>query len=318
MEPTTLKLSEVTIRPEDARKIMELALMKISDNYSNVALNSTGFYRETIKQKKDYLSISEAIVDIYKAPYDMDFDEDRVKVYKGRKSFDVKKADTVAVKLQGGPYISLMFDVVKNPYSLISLEEIHLYDFSITDIKPINEKINYEITFKPRIISSDIPVYNGRFYIDVKTLAISTVEFSLDLSDPENSAQLFVRKKPSGLKMLPTYTNYLVSYIERNGKYYFNYSRSEINFKCKWQKRLFNSNYSIMAEMAITDWSNEKAEKYALKESLKKTAVFEQEVTAFTDDNFWGEFNLIEPDQSIQSALKKYGKKLMREKNEQK
>ncbi len=315
MEPTSVNLEEVTIRPEDGRLIMELALEKIPENYSKQALNSIGFYRETIKQRKDYLSISEALVDIYKASYNKDFEEDKVKIYKGRKSSDVKKADTLAVKLQGGPYISLLFDVVKNPYVLISHDVIALYDFSVSDIKTIDDKLNYEISFKPRVQNSDEPLYNGRYFIDVKSLAITSAEFSLDLSEPEKSAQMFVKKKPAGLKLTPTSTSYIVAYKERNGKYYFNYSRSEVSFKCKWQKKLFNSNYSIMSEMAITDWVAEKAEKFTMKESLKKNNVFEEEVTAFTDDNFWGEFNTIEPEQSIQSAIKKYGKKLMREKN---
>lgn len=315
LEPKFINIDEVTVRPEDARRIMELALAKVPENYSKSALNSTGFYRETIKQRKDYLSISEALVDIYKSGYTQDFDEDKVKIYKGRKSSDVKKADTLAVKLQGGPYISLLFDIAKNPYVLISEEVIGLYDFTITDIKTIDEKLNYEISFRPRIENSDEPLYIGRYYIDVKSLAISSAEFSLDLSDPEKMAQMFVKKKPVGLKLTPTNTSYIVSYKERDGKYYFNYSRSEVYFKCKWQKRLFNSNYSVMSEMAITDWSSDKAEKFTMKESLKKTNVFEDEVTAFTDENFWGEYNTIEPDQSIEAALKKYGKKLMKSKN---
>ncbi len=316
LEPTIINLDEVTVRPEDARKLVEMALDRVPENYSKSPLNSTGFYRETIKQRKDYLAISEALVDIYKSSYVSDFDEDKVKIYKGRKSSDVKKADTVAVKLQGGPYISLLFDIAKNPYVLISDEVIALYDFTITDIKTIDDKVNYEISFKPRVTNSDYPLYFGKYYIDVKSLAFTSAEFSVDLSDPIKSAQMFVKKKPAGLKLTPTSTSYIVSYIERNGKYYFNYSRSEVNFKCKWQKKLFNSNYTVMSEMAITDWVGDKAEKYSYKESLKKTNIFEQEVTAFTDDNFWGEYNTIEPEQSIQAAIKKYGKKLMREKTQ--
>lgn len=317
LEPTSIRLDEVTVRPEDARKLIEMALDRIPENYSKAALNSTGFYRETIKQRKDYLSISEALVDIYKSSYVSDFEEDKVKIYKGRKSSEVKKADTIAVKLQGGPYISLLFDIAKNPYVLISDEVLPLYEFSITDIKTIDDKVNYEISFKPRVTNSDQPLYYGRYYVDVKSLAFSSAEFSVDLSDPDKSAQMFVRKKPAGLKLIPTSTSYIVSYIERNGKFYFNYSRSEVNFRCKWQKKLFNSNYTIMSELAITDWSVDKAEKYTYKESLKKTNIFEEEVTAFTDENFWGEFNTIEPEQSIQAALKKYGKRLMRERNKQ-
>jgi hypothetical protein len=318
LEPTTVNLQEVTIRPEDARKIIELTLSSIPNNYSKDPLNSLGFYRETIKQKKEYLSISEALVDIYKASYIRGYDEDRVKIYKGRKSNNVKKADTLAVKMEGGPYISLMFDVAKNPSVLITIEDLPLYEFTLTNIKSIDDKLNYEISFTPRVLNSDNPVYSGKYYIDVKNLAITSVEFSLDLTDPDKAASMFIKKRPAGLRMTPTSTSYIVNYIEKNGKYYYNYSRSEVSFKCKWQRRFFNSNYAIMAEMAITDWSADNVEKFPYKESLKKNSVFEEEVTAFTDDNFWGEFNTIEPDQNIEVALKKYGKKLMKEKSNNK
>lgn len=315
LEPSSVNVNEVTVRPEDARKLISLAIEKIPQNFSVNALNSTGFYRETIKKRRDYLSISEALVDIYKGSYTKAIDDDKVKIYKGRKSSNVKHADTLAVKLQGGPYISLLFDVAKNPFVLISNEDIYQYDFSITDIKTIDNKLMYEVSFTPRVDNPDYPMYKGKYYIDVKSLAIASVEFNMDLSDPEKAAKMFVKRKPAGLKLTPTNTNYIVTYKEINGKYYFNYSRSEVDFKCNWKKRLFNTNYTIMAELAITDWVTADVEKFKMKESLKKNNVFEEEVTAFTDDNFWGEHNTIEPDQSIESALKKYGKKLKREKN---
>jgi hypothetical protein len=157
-------------------------------------------------------------------------------------------------------------------------------------------------------------LYQGKYYVDIKTLAINSAEFSMDLSDIEAASSMFVKKKPIGLRLTPTSTSYLISYKQKDGKYYFNYSRSEVNFKCKWNKKLFNSNYSVMSEMAITDWTMEKAEKYSNKEVLKKNAIFEEEVTAFADDNFWGEYNTIEPDESIQSAIEKYSKKLKKNK----
>jgi hypothetical protein len=313
LEPSSVSVSEVTVRPEDARRLVELAMQKVAENYSNNPLNSDGFYRETIKKRKDYLSISEALVDIYKSSYTKEFDEDKVKIYKGRKSSNVKRADTLAVKMQGGPYVSLLFDVVKNPYVLIASTDLYNYDFIVSDIKTVDNKLMYEVSFKPRVIDPDYPMYNGKYFIDVKSLGVSSVEFSLDLSDPDKAARMFVKKKPMGVKITPTNTSYIVTYKEMDGRYFFNYSRSEMTFKCNWKKKLFNSNYSVMAELAITDWSMKPAEKFSYKESLKKTSVFEEEVTAFMDDNFWGEYNTIEPDQSIQTAIKKYGRRLQRE-----
>lgn len=315
LKPSSVNMNEVTVRPEDARKLVELAMEKVAENYSNNPLNSDGFYRETIKKKRDYLSISEALVDIYKGAYTRSADKDRVKIYKGRKSSNVKRADTLAVKMQGGPIISLLFDVVKNPYVLISSTDLYNYKFTVTDIKTVDNKLMYEVSFEPKIEDPDYPMYMGKYFIDVKSLGVSAVEFSMDLSDPAKATRMFVRKKPIGVKITPTHTHYIVNYKEMNGRYFFNYSRSEMKFRCNWKKKLFNSNYTVMSELAITDWSMDPATKFKYKESLKKTSFFEEEVAAFTDDNFWGEYNTIEPDQSIQTAIKKYGKKLKRNKN---
>ncbi len=311
LNPTSVNLSEVTVRPENASALMDKVVAQIAQNYSSEAVMSAGFYRETVKQGRDYLGISEALVDIYKAAYNEDF-EDKIKVFKGRKSSNVKKADTLAVKLQGGPYTALLFDIAKNPYILLDDVLRPYYEYTIVDIKTINESLNYVVEFKPKYIYPDFPMYNGKFYINNNSLAISMVEFSLDISDKDRASEMFVKRKPIGLKLTPISTSYIATYKENNGKYYFSYSRGEFKFKCNWKRKLFNSSYSIMSEIAITDWSSDKIEKFKTKESLSKTAIFEEELTAFTDDNFWGEHNFIEPDESIENALKKYEKQLKR------
>jgi len=52
-----------------------------------------------------------------------------VKIYKGRKASSVKKADTLMVRLQGGPSISMMLDVVKNTDLGIALDNLDNYQF---------------------------------------------------------------------------------------------------------------------------------------------------------------------------------------------
>lgn len=304
-------LKEVTVRPTDAKQIVRDAIEKVHENYSNIAAMYTGFYRETVKQRDSYLSISEAIVDVYKQSY-TSVGNDRVKIYKGRKSSNVKNVDTLAFKLQGGPAVSLLLDVAKNPYVLIDIDVINNYNYELSDLVSINNKLNYMISFKPITFIEEYPSFVGKYYIDAKTLAITSVEFGLDLSDKKKAREFFVRKKPLGLKITPIRTNYWINYKEINGKFYFNYARSEIKFRCNWKKRLFNSNYTIMSEIAMTDWETEKVAKFKYKDSFKKHYVFDEKVSAFTDNDFWGEFNYIEPDQSIESAIKKYSKKFNR------
>jgi hypothetical protein len=313
LEPTPVSLDEVTVRPANAKDLVWNAMKMVAKNYSLIPLNFTAFYRETIKKRRDYISISEAVVDIYKGSYINEYDDDKAKIYKGRKSANVKPSDTLAVRLQGGPYISLLLDIVKNPYVLISEDFIGDYEFELTNILSIANKLNYVVSFKPRVVNSDFPLYEGKYYINVQSLAFTSAEFSLDIEDREKASKFFVKKKPIGLKLVPVRTNYIIKYKENNGKYYYNYARSEVKFKCKWKKKFFNTNYTIMSEMATTDWNIEKADKFNRKEVLKKNNVFAEELTAFMDDDFWGEYNYIEPDESLESAIQKYNRKIKKQ-----
>jgi hypothetical protein len=311
MEPASIDMKAVTIRPEDPTKIVADAIRKISVNYSEKPNMLTGFYRETIKQRRDYISISEAVVDIYKAPYKPISGNDRVKIFKGRKSASVKKADTLAVKLQGGPSVSLLLDVAKN-FDLIFFENYeNFYNFTMEDIVTINENMNYVIGFaqKPNV---EIPLYYGRLYIDIKSLAITNVQFSLNLENKEEASKLFILRKPRGVKFAPTSTSYLVSYTENNGKYYLSYARNELSFKANWNSRIFSTSYSVTAELAITDRDLENTTRITAGESFKTTEILADAVASFNDNDFWGEHNYIKPEESIEEAIIRYGKRLKR------
>ncbi len=336
--PHSVPLKEVVVRPEDPESIIRGALTNVKKNYSENPNILVGFYRESIKQKRDYVSISEAVIDVYKGAYQKEFDNDRVRIYRGRKSGDVKKADTLVVKLQGGPHIAMLLDIVKNPYVLLDPEMLRYYSYEVLDLVNIDNEMNYVIGFTPRVeqdfpsytdkvkVSTawraippkaelDFPLYMGKIYITTESLAISMVEFSMDLSDPDKAALQFVRRKPAGLRFTPTAATYLVTYKKQNDKYFLNYIRTEVAFKCKWNRKIFSSNYTIMSEMAITDRQLDGVTRFTSKESLKSTAVLADMVPVFFADDFWGEYNVIEPEESIQSAIKKINRKLKRDGN---
>lgn len=312
--PHSVPLKEVVVRPEDPESIIRGALTNVKKNYSEIPNILVGFYRESIKQKRDYVSISEAVIDVYKGAYQKEFDNDRVKIYRGRKSGDVKKADTLVVKLQGGPHIAMLLDIVKNPDVLLDPDMLKFYSYEVLDLVSIDNEMNYVIGFTPKV-ELDFPLYIGKVYVTTETLAISMVEFSMDLTDPNKAALQFVRRKPAGLRFTPTAATYLVTYKKQNDKYFLNYIRTEVAFKCKWNRRIFSSNYTIMSEMAITDRQMDGVTRFTAKESLKSTAVLADMVPVYFADDFWGEYNVIEPEESIQSAIKKINRKLKRNGN---
>jgi hypothetical protein len=99
-----------------------------------------------------------------------------------------------------------------------------------------------------------------------------------------------------------------VTYKEQEGRNYLNYVRVDLKFRCDWKRRLFKNNYSIMSETAITSRSEDHVIKFGSDETFKSTMVFAEKVEDFTDVDFWGEYNIIEPEESIESAIKKLAK----------
>ena len=67
--------------------------------------------------------------------------------------------------------------------------------------------------------------------------------------------------------------------------------------------------------MAVTDWETTTALKNMgmLKDRLRPSIIIADAVSGFSDPDFWGAYNLIEPDKSIESAIEKIRKNLKRE-----
>lgn len=309
LEQHVYQLKTTSIRPKEPRDIVMMALRNIKRNYSENVNMMTGFYRESIRQRHDYLSISEAVVDIHKAAYSGLTGSDQVKISKGRKGNNVKRADTLMVQLQGGPNVSMLLDIVKNTDLSIALDNLDNYLFEFASVVNIDDKPNYVISFSPNVVKPE-PLYFGKLYIEQESLAITRAEFSLDLSDGDKAAKQFVQRKPAGLIFLPTATSYLVTYKENKGKYYLNYVRIELKFRCDWKKRWFKNFYTIVSEVAITDRREDNIVRFANQELFKSHMILADKIQFLGGDNYWGDFNIIEPEESIQNAYKKFTKGL--------
>ena len=309
MEPAPIPIKEVVVRPVDPVEIVEKAISRISKNYESEPNLMTAFYRETIKKNRSYVSIGEAAVEIFKAPYANDVRFDGARIYKGRKSSDVERMDTVLFKLQGGPVNSLQLDIVKNTESILTREAMENYNYSLSGVIQINDKPHYVIDFNQKP-SVEIPLFMGSLYIDMDTYALSEAEFGFNLSDKNAAVSIFIRKKPLGMDIYPEVASYRTQYREQDGKMHFAYSRAEVRFKINWKKKLFNTNYTTMSEIAVTDRTDQEVIKFTGKEKIRYTDVFSEKVSSFADDKFWGEYNVIEPDQSIESAIRRLNRKL--------
>jgi hypothetical protein len=311
LEPNPILIEEVTIVNQDARDLLNMAMESIPDNYSNDPLMMTSFYRETIKQNRNFVSVSEAVLDGYKSSYTNVSDLDRVKVFKGRKSQDVKKMDTVLFKLQGGPQTMFLLDIVKNPGELFEPEIMDYYTYLMGGIININDRQAYVITFE-QMEHVDIPLYSGKVYIGVSDYAIIGAEFRIPEENLEEANQYLIRKKPIGMRIDVDNANYLVNYRMIDGTWHLNYVRTELMFTVRWKKKLFRSRFTTMTEMAVTNIDTTHVTKYKYRDTTKRGDIFADQVSNFEDPDFWGEYNIIQPEESIQSAIQRIERKLER------
>ena len=300
-------LSEIVVFGNNARGLVEEAIKKIPVNYSVDKNLLTAFYRETVQKRRRYISVSEAVIDVSKTAYsDREPSNDRVQLQKGRRLLSPKTSDTLAVKVVGGPNLSIYLDIVKNGDALLSMENLNYYDFHIEEPVNLDNRMQYVVSFRPRV-SLMYALFYGKLYIDFEKLAFTRAEFSLDMQNRVKAVEAILHKKPLGLRFRPQEVSYLVTYKEQNGKTYLNYIRNEIRFKCDWKKRLFSSSYTVFSEMVVTDRKSDFAA-IPSKKAFKEKQVFYDLVDEYWNEDFWKTYNIIEPTESLEHAVSKLKK----------
>lgn len=309
LSPLSNTLKEVTVYGGQPRPLIENAMEKIPQNYSDSSSLFTAFYRETIQKGKRFIGISEAMTKIYKKSYKTrTIDSDRVKVIKGRKLLSQKSSDTLAVKILGGPTLPVILDVVKNENALFNKNELDYYDFKMGKIAFVDDRPQYVIEFSPKKVILPYPLSKGTVMIDCESLAFTRADFEMDMSDKNKATSSILRKKPAGLKFKPQEASYIVTYKLQDGKSYLNYISSKTRFKCDWKRRLFSSGYTARAEMVMVDRQDNSNEKISRKEAVKRNYILDDTVESFNDPDFWKDYNIIEPTESLDKAVYKLKK----------
>ena len=308
----TVVLSEVLVFSwRNPRDLVKAAIDKVEENYAMKPNMLTGFYRETVQKRRKYITISEAVIEIYKAAYNLPTDKDQVKILKGRKLISPKLSDTLSVKFLGGPNMPIYFDVVKNPDLLLNNEMLPYYSFKMAESTSIDDRLQFVVKFEPQLIT-DFPLFFGTLYIDKETLSFSRAEFKMDMRDKSKVTRAILKDKPNGLRFTPEEVTFIVTYKQQNDKTYLNYVRNDILFKCDWKRRLFATNYEVTAESVITDRDDQRATRIPSREAFTLRQSLSQEVEWYQDENFWSNYNIIEPTESLESAVNRLKKQVIK------
>lgn len=310
LSPSTVMLNEVFIDGSDAKEVVLKAVDKIESNYPRQPNLLRGFYRETVQKRQRFISISEGVVDVYKSAYHKADWRDGVSILKGRRLLSQRPGDTLSVKLQGGPVLPIILDIVKERDLLLNEKELDNYAFRFLVPEKTDERMLYVIEMRP-IARQPYPLFKGRLYIDRETLAFTKIDVEVDMSEPDKVTEMILRKRPLGLRFSPRELTVSIDYKTDGGVTRINYIRNVIRFRCDWKRRLFKSNFTVTSEMVVTDRSEgESIKPIRRRDTFNRRDNFYDKVIFFNDPNFWGNENIIEPTEDLLKGIEKIKRKL--------
>ncbi len=312
LPPVSFTLDPAVIRSIEPLSLLMEAYDKVKDNYPSFTTGMTAFYREIIRRQSGrYLALSEAVLDINKASY-TSFQSDRARIFKGRASTDYRAADSILIRFRGGVVAALDMDNVKNPFAGVWLREVERhYRFAMGEPVLRDGLFFYVVTFT-QIDGSEEILYSGRLYIESESLAIGRIELSLNVKGrEEKAAGIMVVKRPPDTRFYVTKADYAVNYKRFGDTWHYDYSLMRINLSSRKGKSLFRNNYVITGEMAVTA-HNEAPARIGADERLRFKDFLSEKVGDFRDDDFWGDYNVIEPDKSIDAVIRRMIRRLER------
>jgi len=246
---------------------------------------------------------SEAVLDVAKGPYSLISAGDQVSIQKGRKITDLTTEDTVLLKLRSGITASFNLDLIKNRPDFLLEDFADFYDLEFNDLMTYGDKRVYVINFKQKEHITGL-MFQGSVYIDQENLAIVAVDFEFNPELIRHQPELFLVSRSPRLRLRPLMARYHVDYRSLDGLFHVSQVRAELEMKIRRKRRWMGAKYRIAIEMAITDVVPGKRTRIIRSDRVKPNTVLSDQPFEF-DPLYWGVYNTIEPEATLQESLSK-------------
>ncbi|MBW6535578.1 MAG: carboxypeptidase-like regulatory domain-containing protein [Mariniphaga sp.] len=303
LEPVSIRIREVKVTATTPEKLLENIRANLENNYSSYNKIMTGFYRETVRQDGEYINVSEAVIEILKAPYVNSFRNDLVRLLKGRQSPDVQPFKWMNFKLQGGPFTITQLDLVKTMESFIDEAYQHLYEYKISRVVWYNENPVYVLEFEPLPVA-DFHGFVGELFVHRETFAIVYARYGFDRSGLKKATPVLVKRTPSGVRARPSFVEYTVNYQRYQGKWQLGTAQASIKFKIRSRRDKINSEFHSISELLVTDIQSTELKRFGRDESFGQRDIFVEMIGSY-DPEFWENYNIIKPDEDLRNAVQK-------------
>jgi hypothetical protein len=297
-----ISIPEIIIKNQIPSEIIYKALSRIPHNYGNTPAAMTAFYREGVLRKNELQTYSEAILQIYKSAYYGTLLNDQIKVFKSRKVENINVSDSITVRLKAGLSTCLQLDGIKNNFDFLSRENIEEYSYRLTDIVSFDQESAFEIEFGPKE-GFEIPMFRGSVFIHTTDFAILEADFEVNPAYLRKMKETFISSSSKDFTTWPVSVKYSVSYRKVDNRYYLSHVRGDLVFESKQKKRLFNTQFNVFLEMAVTNASLVNVTRFEKEELAPVHSVFSKTITNY-DPVFWENQNFLKPEDNLLQALK--------------
>jgi len=302
LEPVDIRLSEIKVRAIRPMEVLGNMLERMQENYPDESRLLTAFYREVLSQDGVYKNVSEAIIQMLKAPYLFDLRQDRTRFLKGRKSPDLEAFQWVDFKMQGGPYYITLLDIIKNKPSFLDDEHRIYYEFQSEGMIDYLGRPTYILSFSTDV-KSDFLTYEGKLFIDQESYALVHSEFSLSRNGIRLAKEQLIRKKPKGFSVRALNLDYQVSYQLNEGRWYLSTAQSSVSFRVRSRMDEVNSVFHSVSDLLVTKDEPTRLRKFPKEELVLSSDIFTEMITNY-DSEFWGNYNIIHPTDDLTKAIK--------------
>ncbi|MGB3182819.1 MAG: carboxypeptidase-like regulatory domain-containing protein [Cyclobacteriaceae bacterium] len=301
LTPSVITLDEVVIRPPEAMSLLNSALAAIPDNYATDPVMMKGFYRETIKLDQSLISLSEAVIGIYKAPYNNNSAHDQMQLLKGRKNSDIEESEVLdKMSISGG----LRVDFIKYGLHPIKPEAFKFYNYEVQELFMSEGDTTYVIAFDQKD-GVELPLLKGKIYIDAPTMAFSGIEYGISPKGIKyaNNYDRQQKKdmKKAGFSIETVSADTKVNFVKKGDLWFLQSAISMFEGKIS-RKRKSDQVIRYRADFVVTETDTENVEPIPQDKQMVTFGLdLSKQIGENYDEDFWENYNYIIADQSIRS-----------------
>ncbi len=308
LSESSIPISEVKVSNEDVRSILRKTVENLKKNYPNERKELIGFFRETVSRDKEYLNVTEALISIQKGEYQNEYIKERVKFIKGRKK-DFGNKGGIEFKVQGGPFLFSRIDPVRNrdffpvfDHQISFVDDFNKYKYEYFGKTILNGDVVHRIKFYPQNDVDEI-YYTGELFIHSESYAVVKTYYGLTKPSLRRSKSAFVMKEKGKIKTVPVTIYFTVDYRQQGDVWMLSKVKGNLKMRVINRTENVNTLYNAQSELLITEMKPMSGSKYKYSETFKEAYILSDEINA-SDVDFWDEYNIIKPNQTIEDAFR--------------